>query len=224
MAPSSRHWSPKSLPIYVDGNVNLVQMDQNEISINQLRFQDKTNGKFYRNGRKGRTENGGRNSFFCPGCFAVGKELKVAIDFKHKPSMCPRVHAVSRFMQAELSSENEPALNGTEQVESDGNKILECNNQTIKELFQNDSSTHTRANSIESQALITDSSKHIFMCDNMNNHPNCPNNGSQDYDISDCNEIMHLKVQKLQGREYLWSQNTVRKETSPMVEALLRYR
>ena len=38
---------------YMEGNVNLIQIDPNEISINQLRFHDKTDGKLYKNGKKG---------------------------------------------------------------------------------------------------------------------------------------------------------------------------
>ena len=66
-------------------------------------------------GRGGRNVNKGRgqssysrtNDLFCPGCFSVSKELKAAIDFKHKPSMCPRSVAVARYLQADEEENNE---------------------------------------------------------------------------------------------------------------------
>ena len=64
--------------------------------------------------RGGRNDNRGRgrggssrqSDLFCPGCFSVSKELKVSIDFKHRPSMCPRSVYVARYMQADEEDVN----------------------------------------------------------------------------------------------------------------------
>ena len=45
---------------------------------------------------------GGRSNFsaaFCAGCFSMAKQLNTFIDFKHKPTECPRQRVVSRFLQ-----------------------------------------------------------------------------------------------------------------------------
>ena len=49
-----------------------------------------------RNGNRGRGQSNypHQSDLFCPGCFSISKELKASIDFKHKPSMCPRSVAV----------------------------------------------------------------------------------------------------------------------------------
>ena len=36
---------------------------------------------------------------FCAGCFALGKQLNVYIDFKHKATDCPRQSAVVKMLQ-----------------------------------------------------------------------------------------------------------------------------
>ena len=91
----------------------MIQSGSDTANVNQIRYQRKPytaksgfrGGKFRRNGSNGRFD------FFCPGCFTVGKELKVAIDFKHKPDMCPRIHAVPRYMQVDTFSETEGESN-----------------------------------------------------------------------------------------------------------------
>ena len=58
-----------------------------------------------------------RVDHFCPGCCAVGKELKTSIDFKHRPSMCPRTKPVARFHQTDLESDDR---DHSEDDDSDG--------------------------------------------------------------------------------------------------------
>ena len=41
---------------------------------------------------------------FCAGCFSLGKQLNVFINFKHKPSDCPRQDAVVRVLQADADT------------------------------------------------------------------------------------------------------------------------
>ena len=42
------------------------------------------------------------NNAFCTGCFALGKQLKTYINFKHNPEQCPRQSVVVKMMQSEI--------------------------------------------------------------------------------------------------------------------------
>ena len=62
------------------------------------------------------------STLFCPGCFALNKELKAQINFKHRPSSCPRSQAVARFLQASsLSEEENEQEEASDDSEADGN-------------------------------------------------------------------------------------------------------
>ena len=64
------------------------------------RFQKKMKNKGGSNNKNGQ----GQEYLFCPGCFAVSKEMRIAIDFKHRPAMCPKTQAVKRFLQSNVTS------------------------------------------------------------------------------------------------------------------------
>ena len=205
---------------YGDGSISLIQTDPTDAHVNQLRFQKKSfitkpaygRGKFSRNSR------GGRSDFFCPGCFTVGKELKVAIDFKHKPEMCPRLHAVSRYMQADMESEMDDDSNDDAmEVKSQGGNSINilCEKPSI-EPFQNetcyDSSflpRHTTPCFINSQ------------CNKMSDELKYQDFHSHIHRISDNYETMNVEIRKLEERKHLWSEDNVRKEVSPSVKATL---
>ena len=64
------------------------------------RFQNQTKNKGSFKNKNGHNQ----EYLFCPGCFAVSKEMKIAIDFKHRPTMCPRTQAVTRFLQGDVAT------------------------------------------------------------------------------------------------------------------------
>jgi len=106
------------------GNVNMVKQDVEDDYIHEVKYVRPSRGG--RNGSGNRGRAGGKNTraenLFCPGCFALSKELKVSIDFKHRPAMCPRTHAVAKFLQADTGDEyddDEDVLNA-EDFEEDG--------------------------------------------------------------------------------------------------------
>ena len=152
--------------------------------------------------------------------------MKVAIDFKHKPAMCPQAHAITRFMQAEISSDIKQEEDTDDEMtmgnlEHDGNKKKEVN-QTLNELFQNNLPNHIQQSQSETEILTSNLLRQYDACNKIDENSTYLDNGSHPYDISDDYELMDLRIRKLQERKHLWSTDNVRKKFSPMVTALIQ--
>ena len=87
---------------HIAGDVSMVKQDLEEDKQDNMpgvKYVKPLRGGRNGFGNRGKSRNSGthQENLFCPGCFAVSKELKVSIDFKHRPSMCPRTHAVLKL-------------------------------------------------------------------------------------------------------------------------------
>lgn len=91
------------------GHVNMVKHNLEEDNVHEVNYYVRPfRGDRSGSGNRGRARGTYRNqeNLFCPGCFAISKDLKVSVDFKHRPSMCPRTNAVARFLQDEAVNED----------------------------------------------------------------------------------------------------------------------
>ena len=122
-------------------NVSYVTHELAQPKVNQTYFSNKRKPPFQTKKRPINTQ----DDLFCPGCFATGKELKTSIDFKHKPSMCPRTKAVSRFLQTDIiSDEGSQSDEDTfDETDKDGNALPTNKEDSDKFSFQNKSTLST---------------------------------------------------------------------------------
>ena len=216
------------------GNVNMVKQDVEDDYIHEVKYVRPSRGG--RNGSGNRGRAGGKNTraenLFCPGCFALSKELKVSIDFKHRPAMCPRTHAVAKFLQADTGDEyddDEDVLNA-EDFEEDGKEssnikyitelsplqsspiLATCRAGNVTDLVPsfnfNKNVQHDKIKPIQA------SNKMPFLRDHL------PNVSDKNLEGDDKLETVVRQVRNLEERRHLWS-NKVRKETSPRVKALI---
>ena len=179
-------------------------------------------------GSRGNFGRQGNNSQqFCAGCFSLGKQLNTFINFKHRPSDCTRQGAVSRILQAD--GEDYPSEE--EDFYEDGKKYYSHTDKPpLLNHLQNDSQA---ANKRTSQEPSNIPSNLVFTI-NINQNPGEANRPS--HTIACCNHVIeknksesHLsdtddlakKIRKMERRRHLWSADSVRKECSPMITALL---
>ena len=100
----------------------------------------RTAGRFFRGSRRGNSVLRPNSNLFCAGCFSLGKQLNVFIDFKHKPENCTRQGAVSRILQAEAQDDHESyELENEEDFYDDGKTTSLRNNPTKSYSLQNES-------------------------------------------------------------------------------------
>ena len=181
-------------------------------------------------GRGGRNENRGRgrsnssrqSDLFCPGCFSISKELKASIDFKHRPSMCPRSVAVARYMQADAEENTDE----DENLEDFGKKPNE--NESILKIteLQNKSNVSSIPAPAETSHQISHLVPNFIFNINLDNEISVtcqpgPILESTKIPVSDSKMVLQVQVNKLEGRKHMWVQDKVRKEQSPRVKAFL---
>ena len=184
-------------------------------------------------GKKGSERNGGKQGrinrqgdLFCPGCFSISKELKVSIDFKHRPSMCPRSHAVARILQAD-TEENSEDNEDTVDFEDDGKKSLPEESLLNFSNFQSKSTKMiSEGNYHHPNHLVPNFTFHI----NVNQEkPQISQAVDKDLNIlsstvSDSPNIDNVIIQQvrnLEERKSIWSSSMIRKEASPRVKAAI---
>ena len=110
----------------IDNTANVRRVDN--------RGRGRGGGRHFRGGGRGGFANQGNNSqLFCAGCFSLGKQLNMFVNFKHKPTDCTRQGAVSRLLQAD--GEEYPEEDADEDFYDDGKtKSYEDNPTTIMKL------------------------------------------------------------------------------------------
>ena len=187
----------------------------------------RTTGRFFRGSRHGNSVQRPNSNLFCAGCFSLGKQLSMFIDFKHKPENCTRQEAVSRILQAEAQNdlesyelENEDDFyddGKTSSLRSNPTKIYSLQNEppSISEPARRDKAPAT----IPSNLVLTINVNHkpgethsshsfarVDFIDNVN--PESP--------ASEESEFIR-KIENVASRRHLWSPNSVRKEYSPMI-------
>ena len=183
----------------------------------------KRNGAFRNKAKRGGyNPSRSQEYLFCPGCFAVSKELKVAIDYKHRPNMCPRTRAVTRFLQGEVAIPDDEEDIQFEEIsdksEADGisSKDDEINNRIHLQNSREPASVRDDEISSRPTHFISTANPDIYNCHAVNIEPTLKNVRNQCFNISE-NIIHH--VRNLEERKHLWSANPVRKESSPRLKA-----
>ena len=171
-------------------------------------------------GNRGKSRNSGthQENLFCPGCFAVSKELKVSIDFKNRPSMCPRTHTVAKFLKAEAHDDEVLEEETLEDYENYGNERPNIRNITEKHSLQNNPLLLACSEEI-SQQIPNFTFNINVQHDNIESNKT---NGRVCTEKQDLNPVIR-HVQNLEQRQHLWSSSKIRKETSPRVKALLNH-
>ena len=181
---------------------------------------------------KGRNFRGGRGSFqtrsqqFCAGCYALGKELNTFIHFKHSPNDCTRQGAVARLLQ---TGDDYPAEDDADFYDDGKQKEFIETEEVLNDLqsknYTDSPTENSRRAELPTNFIFTinvnqqpgelNRSSHIMA----NNNPAHTTNITESR-ISDMTELVR-KIKKIEKRKHLWSSNNVRKESSPMVSALL---
>ena len=190
--------------------------------------------RFLRGGRGGRGGRGvptNRSQQFCVGCFALGKQLDMFIPFKHKPEECTRQGAVARMLQTE--DENDTGEIDEDFYDDNGKRNI--SHSIEKNAFndlQNDSE-HSKAETKPSYDA-TNGLPNIVLTINLNQNPGEINQSSHTFatgnqsvnvcktesPFSDITDLVR-KIENIEKRRYLWSENNIRRKCSPMVSARL---
>ena len=204
---------------FANDEVTLVQTMEDKAIVQRMQ----TNKNVYNsNLRKQLEKNNGKRNLFCPGCYSVGKELKTAIDFKHKPSMCPRSKAVLRFLQAEDVSDVESNLDNL--TIGDEEEHGKTNNYEFmcptEPLFQNEQYVPENSDQHSLCQVTSATSPYLpFYQNHGTMNPNIKKDEINRDDISDFSRNLVCMIDKLEKRKHLWCKNGVRKEISPRVRA-----
>ena len=172
---------------------------------------------------RGRGGNFNQNELFCPGCFSISKELKISIDFKHRPSMCPRSVAVARYMQADVE-DNVEKDEGSVNFDDYGKEPNENENIFKVDKLQNKSTAPevpaptTYETSHQVSHLVPNFTFNINLdCNKLPTSPPVVKPENTNMNVSDTK--MAMKVRNLEERKHRWLQDKVRKEPSPRVKA-----
>ena len=201
-------------------------------NVRKIRFRGRgRGGRFPRGGRGSFNKRGNNSQQFCAGCFSLGKELDTFIDYKHRPLECTRQEAVARLLQIDDDT-NEDDFNEADVNDEDGKRNSYKNEKLpIINHFQNNQDYMMRKSTqetINNPANLTltinlnqnpgdfNQSSHTIACTGQN----ILNENTAESHISDIQTLIR-KVQNIEKRKYLWSKDSVRKESSPMVSALL---
>ena len=128
-------------------------------------------GRFFRGGRRGNLFRKPNPTVFCAGCFSLGKQLNMFIDFKHKPEECTRQGAVSRILQAEAENdlENFEIENDEDFYDDDGKAKSFKHYPTNNHSFQSESQTTSTPVSSENAAAVLPSN--LVLTINLNHNP-----------------------------------------------------
>ena len=189
-------------------------------------------GRVFRGGRAGNPPRKPNSQLFCAGCFSLGKQLNMFIDFKHKPEDCTRQRAVSRILQAEAENdlENSEIVDGDDFYEDDGKTNSLRDNPTNSYSFQNESQAISGPASQHKAAAVLPSN--LVLTINVNQNPGETHSSQTlaranfidpykaESHFSDEIEFIK-KIENVASRQHLWSSTSVRKESSPMIYAEL---
>ena len=199
-------------------------------NVRRIGFRDRGRGgnRFFRGGRsRGFNKRGGSYEHFCAGCFSLGKELNTFISFKHKPSECTRQEAVARLLQ--FDEENYPSENDVDFNDDGKNEFNETEPKVIEHL-QNDLKYPVK----DSSQQATQVPSNFVFTINLNHIPGDSHSSSHNIACSDQTSIqaktesrfsdltsLVRKIQNIESRRHLWSKDSVRKESSPMVSGFV---
>ena len=195
-------------------------------------------GRSSRGGRGGLSKRGNNSQQYCAGCYSLGKELNTFINFKHSPFECTRQDAVTRLLQLDIDdnhpSESEVDFNEAELNDENGKNNSCYTDQPTLNPLQNNPDFTTKNSCQETVDIPTN----LTLTINLNQNPGDGNQSSHstacsghttfkenkaESHFSDVDNLIR-KVRNIEKRKHLWSKDSVRKESSPMVSALLNGR
>ena len=214
---------------YTSSNVGMISQRPEEVIIQhtQQTRQTKSNAKKLTNKGKTRQNFNKQSVFFCPGCYAVSKELMVGIDYKHKASMCPRTSAVSRFLLAQDSTDTEDTGETGDESEADQNG--NTTNSTIASITSSSFQINNLTSNLREGEPILDRKpcQNLKIQTSLTPNDDChiidrtPHNVNTHFNISDDEYTMNFSLNKIEERKHLWSTESIRKESSPRIRASL---